>query len=983
MTAAIGVAGGVEDDVRGAARRPWRAGVVCVTVALVLLGWSASCAWAGFGVVPGSFTAVALNKDGSVDHLAGSHPYEYDVAFSIDNRESARPPHEPEPEGNVSFVEVHLPPGLVGNPDAVPRCPRQDFEGEISECPGDTQIGEVTPVIQGIPEAVSPLFNLVPPKGVPASFGFSVISLNVFEEASVLTGDGYGVSEGAGVPITRAISVSETVWGVPTEESHNAERSCVIKTVNVHGCSSEAVPQPLITLPGSCTGPLVSTLRVVSSEGEEAEAESEQPGLTNCEKLSFTPSLSVRPEQQGAESPSGLTTELKIPIPQPESVDGYAEADLKEAVVTLPLGVTVSPSAAADGLAACPLRGSEGIELKSSEPAKCPQASKLGTVEVHTPLLEEPLKGSIFLAQQGDLAGFGENPFGSLLAIYVVAEGDGVVAKIPGKIELDGATGQLTARFGGVKDVVTGEEYLPQLPYDKLTMSFFGGPQAALITPSECGTYTTTSRLVAWNSTPGHPVVAEPSSSFTIDQGCAHAFSPSFTAGTTNPQAAEHSTFTTAFARNDGEQRFKGLEETLPPGLLASVAGVSLCGNAEAEAGACPEASRIGTVTVHAGPGSDPLAVQGAIYLTTAYGDGSFGEVVEVPAIAGPFNLDEGGTKPIVVRGSIAIDPETAQASVQSDPFPQLIGSTGVPTDVREVDVTLNHEFALNPTNCSELHVTAVLSSTAGTAVERSSPFHAANCAALPFKPSFKVSTQARTSKANGASLTVKVGERPGEEANIQKVDLQIPKILPARLTTLQKACAEKQFDTNPAGCPAGSVIATATAHTPILQAPLTGPGYLVSHGNAAFPDVEFVLQADERGGHVEIVLDGKTDIKKGITYSKFETVPDAPVSSFETVLPEGPHSVLTAEQPGQTNLCQPTKTVSKRVTVHIRGHTRHETRTQQVAEPLTIPTKITGQNGAVIQQNTTITVTGCPKKIHTTKKHRHPAETRGKQGGR
>ena len=170
-----------------------------------------------------------------------------------------------------------------------------------------------------------------------------------------------------------------------------------------------------------------------------------------------------------------------------------------------------------------------------------------------------------------------------------------------------------------------------------------------------------------------------------------------------------------------------------------------------------------------------------------------------------------------------------------------------------------------------------------------SSPFKAANCAALPFKPSFMASTQGTTSKAGGAALVVKVTQKAGA-ADIHKVDLALPKALPARLTTLQKACTETQFNANPAGCPPGSLIGTATAATPLLNAPLTGPAYLVSHGGEAFPDVEFILQ----GEGVEIVLDGKTDIKGGITYSKFETVPDAPFSAFETVLPAGPDSIFT-----------------------------------------------------------------------------------------
>ncbi len=971
-------------------------------VVLAACGYLAPGAWAGFGFVPGSVTTAALNRNGTVDRQAGSHPYEYKLSFELNHRQNPIRTSDEEPEGYMRSVEVDLPPGLVGNPGAVPRCSRHDFEGEFTKCPGDTEIGFIRALVAGAPEAIIPVYDLVPLPGVPASFGFSATSLNGIEEASVRTGAGYGVQvsvDNSPAPVIRA---EETIWGVPPEESHNHERTCIFETEakeieKVDGCSSQVTPRPFLTLPTSCTGPLVTTLRAVSLQGEEAVAEAvsrndagQPAGLSGCEKLSFAPRLSVQPDTHSAESPSGLIAELEIP--QPEDVGTLAEADLEEAQVVLPKGMTVSPSAASGGLQGCPL---SRIDLASPAPAHCPNASKLGNVEVQTPLLEHPLRGSVFLAEQGDLLRNGpespldapSNPFGSLLAMYVVVEGEGVVAKIPGEIELDEKTGQLTARFGGVEDKVTGEVFLPQVPYSRLKMSFFGGPQAALLTPTECGTYETTSTLTAWSSTPEHLVVAEPSSSFTIGEGCSHTFKPSFVAGTTNSQAAAHSPFVTSIARDDGEQRLEGFTETLPPGLLADIAGVALCGSAEAVAGVCPEASKIGIVTASAGPGREPLLVNGGIYLTGPYEGAPFGEVAEIPAVAGPFNLNENALadppspaqngRPVTVRGAITIDPMTGQATVKSDPFPQFVFNAGVPTDIRKVSVTLNRpEFTFNPTNCSALSITARLTSAKGeSTVAESSPFHAANCAALPFKPLFEVSTEAKTSKAGGAGLTVKVAEKPGEEANIAKVDLQIPKVLPARLTTLQKACAEKQFETNPAGCPEGSVIATATAHTPILKEPLTGPGYLVSHGNAAFPDVEFVLQATERGGTVEIILDGKTDIKGGITYSRFETVPDAPVSSFETVLPEGPHSALTTEQPGQTNLCAPTKTVKvkKRVAVRgKRGHIRHVTRsvTQRVAVPLTIPTTITGQNGAVISQNTKVNVTGCPKRepAHTPK---------------
>jgi hypothetical protein len=374
----------------------------------------------------------------------------------------------------------------------------------------------------------------------------------------------------------------------------------------------------------------------------------------------------------------------------------------------------------------------------------------------------------------------------------------------------------------------------------------------------------------------------------------------------------------------------------LPPGVLANIASVPLCGEPQAETGACSSTSQIGTATVAAGAGTTPFWLSGPVYLTGPYDGAPFGLSVAVPAKAGPFNL---GT--VVQRAGININPNTAAVTVSTSGIPQ--SRDGVPFRLQDINVTVNRPgFAFNPTNCEQKQITGAVSGDLageepGSSVGVASPFAAVGCKGLPFNPKFTASTQAKTSKANGASLTVKVAEQPGE-ANIRKVDLQLPLALPSRLTTLQKACTEGQFNTNPAGCPAASDIGTATAHSPILQAPLTGPVYLVSHGGAAFPDVEFLLQANERGGNIEIVLDGGTDIKKGITYSKFETVPDAPISSFETTLPEGPHSVLSTDIPAKAkgSLC---------------------------GLSLTMPTTITGQNGAVLTQTTKIAIAGCPKK--------------------
>jgi hypothetical protein len=390
----------------------------------------------------------------------------------------------------------------------------------------------------------------------------------------------------------------------------------------------------------------------------------------------------------------------------------------------------------------------------------------------------------------------------------------------------------------------------------------------------------------------------------------------------------------------------------MPEGLLGKIAGIPLCGEVAANAGSCGSVmpgSRVGSVTASAGSGSHPFWQSGEVFLTGGYGGGSFGLSIVVPAVAGPYNLGD-----IVVRAAIFINRETGAVKVVSNPFPQMVD--GVPLRIQTVDVTVgeNDAFTFNPTNCSQQAVTGTVSSTEGASVGVSTPFAVSGCASLPFKPVLSASTAGRASKAGGASLDVRVSSKGGPqvgggEANIKSVKVDLPLQLPSRLTTLQKACLAVVFEANPAGCPKESDVGTATAVTPLLSSPLSGPAYLVSHGNAKFPDLEVVLQ----GEGVVLVLDGSTDIKHGITSSTFKTVPDAPVSSFELKLPTGKFSALGTYIPVKDgyDLC---------------------------GQSLLMPTLITGQNGAVIKQTTKIAVTGCPKaKV----KKKAKAKVRGKKG--
>ncbi len=890
-----------------------------------------------FGV--SDLMSLITGLDGLADAQAGAHPYEFTTR--IDFNSVFRFPPDPESSKfgvpaatsvqDLKDAVVDLPVGFLGSAVATPKCTLAQLSsgvagaGATPPCPIDTQVGYIRTEPNGATSVESPLYNMVPERGVAAEFGFydGLKASHVLYASVVPSAGGYVLrTTSPDVPQITLTDVEVTLYGDPA----------------VHDGSSDT-PVALLTNPADCSGEsLVTSIHMDSwqnpgryradgtpdfSAPAWASGSSESPAVTGCNELRFEPLLSVQPETGVADSPTGLDFALKVP--QNENPGTLATPPLRNARVVLPAGLTLDPSAAT-GLGAC---SEAQIDLGGAGAPSCPESSKIGSVEVSTPLVGGVLQGSVYLARQN------ENPFHSLLAGYIVIDDPttGVIVKIPGNLTPDPATGQITATF----------DENPQFPVGELRLHFFGGARGELATPEGCGTYTTTSDLMPWSAPDSGPD-ATPSDSFQVGSDCVSAFSPGFVAGNESPQAGGYSPFTLSLSRTDGEQNLGGVSVTLPEGLLGKLAGIPLCPDANASNGTCPEASEVGSVQTGAGVGPDPLFVSGKAYLTGPYNGGPYGLVVEVPAIAGPFNL---GT--VVVRQSLRIDPTTAQVTDVSDPFPTIID--GIPLRIRSVNVTLDRPgFTFNPTSCTPTAVTGTVTSTQGASVNVSSRFQAGGCRELPFAPKFTVSTQARTSKKAGASLLVK-GSFPTGDANVHSVAVTLPKQLPARLTTIQQACTQAVFTVNPASCPAGSDIGTASASTPILSVPVTGPVYLVSHGGAAFPDIVAILQ----GAGVTIDLTGSIDIKHNITSSTFASVPDAPITTFTLNLPEGPHSGLAAVVPAKAkgNLC---------------------------GQSLSMPFTITGQNGAVVKQPVKIAVTGCPRaKKKAAKKHKQKAKPKKK----
>jgi hypothetical protein len=932
-----------------------------------------------FGVEPGGLLLLPEEEGGTIDTSAGTHPFQLTSTVEFDQtleevqkpgQEQILAPGAPALPKDLSF---QLPPGLLGNVTAAAHCSDTQFAvfAVGNACPPESAVGVASvtllePSRLGFVTLEVPIFNLEPAQGEPARFGFVASGVPVTLETAVRTESDYGVTVNVNnaTEAAQVLGAQITFWGDPSSPAHDNSRGWNCLRDEACPAPTERSNTALLTLPTSCTGALYSSMEGAAWNGEPVRAqftfqnEMGQPlsEMEHCPALPFDPTISAQPVQEAqtegrppapttaASAPTGLDVSVKLPQQGIVHAGMLAEADVRSATVTLPEGMQLNPSAA-NGLAACseaqigyqgpgvqdPLSpGAEEPLHFSNQPAACPQASKLGLVRLRTPLLGEELQGAVYLAEPAPQGEAGKNPFDSLLALYIVAEDPalGIRAKLAGEAKLDPATGQIASTFADT----------PQVPFEELDLQLFGGPAGSLTTPSACGSYSASASFTPWSGTPSVDVASEPAFQITSGPGGASCsspqpFSPSLVAGASSLQAGGYTSFALHLSRPDGDQTLTNLSVHLPAGDAAILKNVTPCPESQASQGTCGPESEIGQATATAGAGPAPYTVTGGrVYITGPYQGAPFGLSIVTPAVAGPFNLGN-----VVVRAKIEVDPHTAQVTITS-PLPTIVQgigrpASGVPLDLRDVYVTVDRrDFEYNPTSCDTTSVTANLTGNEGAMANVSSPFQVEDCQNLPFQPEVLAQTQGHTSKADGASLKLTFKSKTGE-AHVAKTILTIPAILPARLTTIQKACIAATFEVNPAACPEGSDIGTAVVHTPVLKTPLTGPIYLVSHGNAAWPDAELVLQ----GEGIKIILDGQTAIKKGVTTSSFLSVPDAPFETVEATLPEGPHSALTM-----------TPNLAEKTHYNLCG------------QHITIPTQLTGQNGTAVNENVNVPVQGC-----------------------
>jgi hypothetical protein len=886
----------------------------------------------GFGV--DSFDVrPGADRLGTAYLRAGGHPYDFttDIRYNSVTHPARGPLWSP---GTPRDIGVDLPPGFVGAPSALGECTvEQIADPGKTRCPSSSQVGLVEVDFNGRPAAgMVPLYNMVPPVGVPARLGFSAAQTLITLDAALRADGDYGltVTSRKTPEAFNLVHSSVTIWGDPSDPAHDFQRACPGLQGFVRGCSTNR-SQPFLRMPTSCTPQgqgLPFDLRTDSWEDPGAYATASMQthlspgfpylpddwglprGAQNCDAVPVRAEIQAQPTALDAETASGLAVHVEVPNPGIKDAAGAASSDIKKAVVTLPEGMTVNPSQA-EGLGSCSVARYQSTELSffPTPDTGCPDDSKIGTVQVKTPLLEETIPGDVYVAEPY------ANQFGSLLALYVVMRepNRGIMVKLAGKVETDERTGQITAIF----------DQLPQLPFDSFDFKFREGARAPLVTPRACSTYTTAAKFSGW-SAPNSSITR--TSSFQVARGIGGGpcppggippFKPGLIAGSLNNNAGAFSPFNIRVFRNDGEQEMVDFSIKLPPGITAKLAGVPFCpdaaiaaaktrsGAAELASPSCPAASEVGRTLAGAGVGPVQTYVPGKLYLAGPYHGSALSAVAITAAKVGPFDL---GT--VILRAALKVNPETAEVFVDptgSDPIPHIID--GIATHIRDVRAYVERPgFVLNPTSCKPTSTAATVlgagldftSAADDQPVTITTRYQAADCASLGFKPKLALRLLGGTKRGQHPQLKAVLTARKGD-ANIAKAKVTLPHSEFLAQSHIRTICTRAQFKegTVPGEkCPPGSIYGYAKAITPLLDEPIEGPVFLRSSSNP-LPDLVAALHS----GRIDVNVVGRIDSvgKDGQIRNSFEAVPDAPVTKFTLTMQGGKKGLLE----NSTNLCR------------------------------------------------------------------------------
>ncbi len=836
----------------------------------------------------------AFFKVGSSDTQAGGHP---DVEINFEVNQEGEGGGECGAQGCLAarVISIHWPAGFIGNPHVAPKCSLTEFNE--ARCPVDAQVGKFEIAFSGLGLYV-PIYNMQTQPDQAGLLGFTAPFLNfpIFFELSARTNNDYGLdvatSPLARLPFNHFIT---DLWGVPANPIHNVDRFFTPLTgvgacyegvfgPEIIGCppglpfvsSTYATPTfpeaPFLQNPTICGEQLTVKGDVEYYGGVEGHAEAPFPEMTGCQQASYNPSVVAKPTTSSTDTPSGM--DIDVHVPQTQSPVTPSPSETKAAVIKLPPGFTINPNAA-DGKVACP---EPLTAIGTLVAAECPEYSKVATLTLDVSALPEPIPGALYIM----------NPLpGDPYRVLLTANGFATHVKLPGSVRADPRTGQLSLVF----------ENLPQAPLEDFSIHVFGSERGLFATPLKCGTTQVESEFIPWNN---QLATRHTTSFMSFDSGPGGSvcppgprpFSPTLDAGSERTTAGAHAPFSVTLTREDGEQNLAGVTVSPPPGLSATLRGVSYCpeqaierlisagysGAAEQASPACPANSLVGSAYAGVGAGVHPLYLPGKVYLAGPYRGAPLSLVVVLPAVSGPYDFGN-----VAVRAALRVNPQTAQVTAVSDPLPQIL--EGVPLRTRFIRINLDRPgFTLNPTNCEPSTVTSLLGGDEGGSATPTNSFQAADCAALSFAPGLSLRLTGGVNRLGHPAIHAVLTTRPGE-ADPRTITVTLPPGEELDNSHIGSVCSRVEFDKQT--CPPGSLVGEASVTTPLLEQPLQGPVYLRSAASG-LPDLALDLS-----GQIHVVAFGQISSVHGAYRASFQGIPDVPLGTVKLNLLGGSKGLL------------------------------------------------------------------------------------------
>jgi hypothetical protein len=848
-----------------------------------------------FGAAPalGAFSVSSVTVTPSTT-VAGAHP---DLTISTDFASDPTVASE-----TPQVLSTHFGPGIIGNPQAAPRCPVAVFETTTavpgSGCPASTIVG--TSQTHIVPVGLAPPGPLPTLPGVV--FNVETTSPDQAAQLGVMTITSATTATHTLIPArlspldlgldnTTADPLTNNA-GPPIGPVHITNLTLTLNALASGG--------PFMTNPTSCIP--VSVTATATSYGGTTSSASGGYTPTDCATEPFSTSLETLLDTTRTDTPVGITERVSVPADESPRRNAHVLAS----TVTLPKGVTVNPGLGST-LEACSDAQFAATDLLHA--STCPAASRIATATLVSPLFPTPFTGAVYFGRPTDSADF--------VRLLVDVPVPGLHLKLVGHTRLNPADGQISNVF----------DRQAQLPFLSFALAFNGGPRAVFSNPEACGTFTTTSDQVPYTRlTSPTPPDSTPSDTFTTSFNgagtpCVREFKPWMRTSVSNTKSGGTGSFTLHFERPDRHARIARATFNLTAGLVGNLAlrGLTQCPLATAAKAGCGPSSRIGSISVKVGSGPEPVTLPGTVFLTRrkVAGDPA-GLSILVPGRLGPVDVGN-----IVVGARLKLRPNGGLTAI-TDPLPQF--QKGVPTAIRSATVTIDRrDFMRNPTRCGSRRSSSSYEAVGGGSADAFARLTLTDCQRLRFAPKLSVALGGKgaTTVGRHPSISTVLTQRNGEAAP-RRVRVVLPRSLSTNLRALNAACTREAYDAGRCGDRAKA--GRASAVSPFVTRRLRGSAFFVKTSPGKLPNLVVQLR-----GPLSIDLIGRLGVGENGQLATTFNPPDLPVTRFALKLRGGSGGVLIVNR----NLC---------------------------AKQLQTRVSSEGQNGRKTTQRVKTKVTGCPR---------------------